>query len=95
MDDYYNILIALQYFFDKIGEKFRVEWIAEDILLWQNERNVKRHLEAFEGGKGLFGDFSVDVRNGHKVTFENEVWADRIFNQLTWCLSLPFAKKIF
>ena len=93
-DNYLLLLNVLHDFFIRIGDKFHAKWVAEDISLWKTQKKVEHHLTAFTGGMGsVFNDFYICVQNKHKVTPEQEVWANRIFQSLT-SLTHFFANKL-
>ena len=95
MDYYLITLQALHAFFITIGANGHAEWVAEDIWQWEQSKSVKHHLLAYRGGMGsIFNDFCVDVRNGHSVTHEHAVWANRIFGALTSFLYYFSTKNI-
>ncbi|MES2555744.1 MAG: hypothetical protein V4604_06325 [Bacteroidota bacterium] len=96
--DYYDVMIAEQrdfygellglllLLFKKGGNTFWENWIAEDIKLWNEEKNTEHHISCF-GGAGTINDTSI----GPWKTIEG-VWNDEIF-ALIKSYSYSFASK--
>jgi len=72
-------------------DKYWANSIAEDMLLWEKEKNVGHHLSSY--GKEGLNDLCICILNGHKINSDQEVWANFVLGQLT-NISHQFANQI-
>lgn len=76
MTDYYktalNLLLEL---LQNSGYDNWVNWISEDIRLWETERTTEHHLRAY-GGMGSFND--VVIGNNDMI----DLWKGRVFGSI-------------
>lgn len=80
--EYYKIVLeSLQYFLECTGVKFWDEWIKKDIFLWEKEKRVDHHLQAF-GGMGSLNDVWICKHNGHAIADWQEPWANTLLKEL-------------
>ena len=91
MDYYLITLKAIQDFLNFIEEKHWSKWIAEDIYFWETAKHVEHHLKAYH--KEGLSDLWICRENNHKLSEEQEPWANSLFICLV-NISYTFAKKL-
>ena len=73
MNPYEDALRAMHMLLGELKESHWQNWIAQDILEWQDRRSVNHHLSAY-GGMGSFNDLCFD-----------DVWFGPLFDHLKTC----------
>lgn len=74
--DYYKITLeALYKLLNETGVKFWADWVAKDLILWEQSKSVEHHLSAY-GGMGSINDVIICVQNNHNVTSKQEPWVN-------------------
>jgi hypothetical protein len=79
---YAQMLNALAHLLDLVNEPFWRDRITDDLRLWRDHHDVSGHLSSY-GGMGSLNDLIICQANGHRVTEEQEPWANYLLNWLT------------
>lgn len=83
---YEQALVATETLLREVAEDRWADWLCEDIRAWQRARDVSHHRRAY-GGMGSFNDVFICRANHHRVTAEQEPWANSLFE---WLKALLF-----
>lgn len=81
MDYFGSVLNALHYLLAQTGADKWAKWIANDIMYWRADNSIEHYLSAY-GGSGSLNDLVLSASNGHKVTKEQEPWANMLLHVL-------------
>jgi hypothetical protein len=81
MSQYEHSLTAIKRLLDAVGETHWAEWIRTDIEQWRSNHDTSHHLSAY-GGMGSFNDIWICRANQHRITEDQEPWANILFQWL-------------
>jgi hypothetical protein len=81
MSQYEHSLTAMKRLLDAVGERCWTDWIGMDIVRWRSNHDTSHHLRAY-GGMGSFNDILICRANQHRITEDQEPWANILFEWL-------------